>query len=272
MPEFDRSTPVTVALSAHGGTVDIVAEERVSILAEVTPFDGSEASRAAADNTVISLDGDTLSVRAPETSGWNWRRNGKLRIAVRVPLDSSIAARTASADLRATGRFATGRADVASGDVRIGDVTGDAQLEAASGDLTVGRVGGSLRIHSSSGDLEVGDVANDVAADAASGDITIRSAGGSAKVETASGDIEVGSLRQGDARIKSASGDVKVGVLAGTGVWLDVSTASGKTRNDLTMTGDAAAPATGANLQLQIRTASGDITIRRVPTHTEAVA
>jgi DUF4097 and DUF4098 domain-containing protein YvlB len=272
MPEFDRSTPVTVALSAHSGTVDIVAEERVSVLAEAQPLDGSEAARDAAENTQISLEGDTLVVRAPEGSGWGWRRHGKMRITVRVPLDSSLGIRTASADVRATGRFATAQIEVASGDVRVGDVTGNAELRSASGDVTAGRVGGSLRIHSASGDLDVGDVAGDVIADAASGDITIRSIGGSAKVETASGDIEVGVLRQGEARVVSASGDVSVGVLAGTGVWLDVSTASGKTRNDLTMTGDAPVESTGATLQLRIRTASGDIQIRRVTAQTPAAA
>jgi DUF4097 and DUF4098 domain-containing protein YvlB len=272
MPEFDRSTPVTVALSTHAGTVDIVAEERVSVLAEAEPLDGSESARNAAENTLITLEGDTLVVRAPEAAGWSWRRHGKLRITVRVPLDSSLGVKTASADVRATGRFATARIEVASGDIRIDDVTGNAELRAASGDVTAGRVGGSLRIHSASGDLDVGDVTNDVSADAASGDVTIRSVGGSAKVETASGDIEVGVLRQGEARVVSASGDVSVGVLAGTGVWLDVSTLSGKTRNDLTMTGDAPAESTGATLQLRIRTASGDIKIRRVTAQTPMAA
>ena len=66
---------------------------------------------------------------------------------------------------------------------------------------------------------------------------------------------------------QSASGDVKIGVEAGTGVWLDVNTASGSTRNELTMGADApgaTAASTGATLELRVRTASGDIDIRRV--------
>jgi hypothetical protein len=232
MPEFDRSDPVTVAINAHSGVVKIHAEERVSVLADVEPYDGSESSRQAAADTVVSLEGDKLTVRAPDSSGWNWRGTRKLRITVRVPLDSSLAVKTASGDVTAEGRYAAARVEASSGDIRIGDVN----------------------------------------ADAASGDITIESVGASAKVDTASGDIEVGVLRQGDARIGSASGDVKVGVLAGTGVWLDVSTASGKTRNDLDMTADGGAPPTGANLQLRIRTASGDIRIARVLTSNEEVA
>lgn len=227
MPEFDRSTPVTVAVRAQSGTVDIHAEERTTVVAEVVPLDGTDASRHAAQNTVIALDGDTLVVSAPESSGWSWRRPPKLGVTVRVPLDSSITARTASADLRATGRYAQAQVILASGDAEVDEVTGDVQMEAASGDITV------------------------------------HSAGGAVKAGTASGDVQIGVLRQGDVQIRSASGDVKVGVAAGTGVWLDVTTASGSTTNELTM--GLAAPVTAtAALRLHIRTASGDIEIRRV--------
>jgi hypothetical protein len=266
MPEFDRSTPVTVAVQTHRGKVDITAEERGTALVEVVPLDGSDASRQAAAGTTVSLEGDTLAIRPPESSGWQWRRSPNLLITVKVPLDSSIAVRTASADLRAVGRFAQAQVTLASGDAYVEDVTGDAHLGAASGNLTVRRVGGGLRMNSSSGDLEVGDVIGDVSLEAASGDITLRSAMASVRAETASGDIEIGVVREGESRIRSASGDVKVGVAAGTGVWLDVNTASGSTKNELTMGADApgaSAASTGAQLALRIRTASGDVQIRR---------
>jgi hypothetical protein len=264
MPEFDRSDPVTVAVRLPRGKVDIHAEDRATVAADVVPLDGSDASRQAAADTVVALEGDTLVIRAPETSLWNWRRSGKLGVTVRVPRDSSIAAKAASADLRATGRFAQAQIDLASGDVRIDDVTGNAALEAASGDLAVDRVGGSLRIKSSSGDLAIGDVTGDVSAETASGDIEIGGVGGSVRAETASGEIQIGVVRRGEARLRSASGDVRVGVAAGTGVWLDVSTASGSTRNELSM--NAGGGEAQASLQLRIRTASGDIRICRAGT------
>jgi hypothetical protein len=270
MPEFDRTTPVTVALRAHRGKVDITAEEGAAVSADVMALDDSDASRQAAANTTIALEGDTLVVRAPEPSGRLWGRSPKLGVTVRVPADSAVAAKIGSAELRATGRFRSAQVNLASGDAWVDAVTGDAHLESASGDLTVNQVGGSLRIHSASGDIDVGDVIGDVNAEAASGAIAVRTAGASIKAETASGDIEVGTVRQGRATVRSASGDVKVGVLAGTGVWLDVNTASGSTRNDLTMAAEA--PATGANLELRIRTASGDITIRRVTGDVSAAA
>ena len=266
MPEFDRSTPLTVALKAQRGKVDITAEERSTALVEIVPLDGSDASRQAADDATVTLEGDTLAIRPRESAGWGWRRSPNLLITVKVPLDSTIAVQAASADLRAVGRFAQAQVNLSSGDAYVEDVTGDAHVEAASGDLTVRRVGGALRMKSSSGDLEVGDVTGDVSVEAASGGITLRSAASSLRAETASGDIEIGVVREGESRIRSASGDVKVGVAAGTGVWLDVNTASGSTRNELTMGTDtpgASAASTGAKLELRIRTASGDVEIRR---------
>jgi DUF4097 and DUF4098 domain-containing protein YvlB len=262
MPEFDRSTPVTVSLRTQRGTVDIAAEERDTITVDVRPLDNSETSREGADNTRVALEGDTLVVHAPEGSAWQLRRSPKLAITIRVPAGSSIQGKSASADIRATGRYAVARLDLASADVKVEEVTGDAHLTAASGDLTVGRVGGGLLLKSASGDLEVGDVTGDVSIETASGDIAIRSVGGSLRAGSASGDVEIGRVSRGQTQIKTASGDVKVGVAAGTGVWLDVNTASGDTKNDLTMEG--AAPAEGrAALELRIRTASGDIHISR---------
>lgn len=265
MEKFDRTTPVTVALRAARGIVDITASEGAPVVVDVTPMDGSDAAAEAAAQTRVALEGDTLYIQTPHQSGWSWWRTPKLAITIQVPLDSSLALKTAAANVRAAGRYAVAQIDAASADVAVEDVTGDAQLKSASGDVNVGRVGGSLKVNTASGDQEVGDVTGDVMAESASGDITIHGVGGSLKSRTASGDIEVGVVRRGRTELKSASGDVEVGVAAGTAVWLDVSTASGDTRNELSMP----AQPTGQEspqLELRIRTASGDIKIRRVRT------
>jgi hypothetical protein len=65
--------------------------------------------------------------------------------------------------------------------------------------------------------------------------------------------------------VNSVSGDVDLGILAGTGVWLEVSSVSGRTTSELSMGGDAVPP-TGASLKVRVRTVSGDIELRRVVT------
>jgi DUF4097 and DUF4098 domain-containing protein YvlB len=255
MYEFDRSTPVTVSLRLQRGTAEVMAEDRRDAQVQIL---GEEA----ADHFTVALEGDTLVVHAPE-SAFSWRRTPEVHVVVKVPLDSALAAKSAAAEVRATGRWSTAQVNVASAHVHVDEVTGDAHLKAASGDLTVNRVGGSLRIGSSSGSLRVGDVTGDVKADTASGGIVLRRVDGSLQADTASGDIEVGVLSRGKTRMTTASGDVSVGVAAGTGVWLDLNTASGSTSSDLAMGGAAPGGTQEATLELRVRTASGDIDVHR---------
>jgi Putative adhesin len=258
--DFDRTTPVLLALQMHHGAAFLTAEEASGIQVEISGLDDRDTTQQAVEGWTVTLEGDTLTVRAPEQSGWQWRRSPKPHVAVRMPAGSSVSARMGAADLQAAGDYGALQAGLASGDASVERVAGDAQFKAASGDLTVDGVGGSLRMHSGSGDLRIGDVTGDVAVESASGDISIGRVGGSVQARTASGDIDVGRLSRGEAVFQSASGDVTVGVAAGTGVWLDLNTASGSTTSDLTMGGEAAQQ---TGLQLRVRTASGDIHVRR---------
>ena len=119
------------------------------------------------------------------------------------------------------------------------------------------------QVKTASGDVNLGDVPGDLNMETASGDLRLRRGGGSLRASTASGDIQVGVLRQGQASVRTASGDIQVGVAAGTGVWMDLNTASGKTISDLTARGPEVVPQSPATLELRARTASGDIHVHR---------
>ena len=261
MYEFDCPRPVTLALRLGGGGADVVAEERTTAVVDVTPDDSSDASREAAANTRVELRGDTLHVDAPEWTGWLFRRGPKLRVTARVPHDGGLTVKVASADVRASGRYAQASISSASGDVAVEHVTGDATANSASGDVNFGRVDGQLRINTASGDTSVSHVGADAVAHSASGDIHIGYAAASVRANTASGDVTVGHTRSGTVRVNSASGDVEVGVAAGTGVWLDLNTFSGDARSDLA---SSSAPQGAATLTVQVRTMSGDIGVHRV--------
>ena len=263
MYEFDRSTPVTMVLRVHGGSVDIVAEERPDIQVDVQPMNGSDVALAAARDTRVLLEDDTLLVQVPGVDAWSWRRFPKLRITARIPAGSGLAGKSASADIRATGVYSTVQLDLASADVQLGEATGDVQLDTASGDLTVDRVGGSLRGKSASGDLRIGDVTGDVTLETASGDVRTGAIGGSLRAHTASGDIEIAMLSQGRAEIHAASGDIKVGVARGSNVWMDLNSASGKSVTDLAAHGDVPPDGSQVELELHVQTASGDIRVQR---------
>jgi DUF4097 and DUF4098 domain-containing protein YvlB len=272
MPEFDCTAPLTLSITVLSGDVEITAEERTTASVEVTPYDRSDKSRETAERTVVEMHGDTLVVRVPDDEGRFWRRYGRIRVTARVPRGTTtLNVKSASADVKATGEYAAGQISTASGDARVEHVAGDFTATAASGDVRIDHVGGDLSIRSASGDLAAGVVSGDLSAQTASGDMRFGEARSSVRASTASGDINVGRTSNGTVSVKSASGDVTLGVVAGTRAWLDLSTLSGSTSNDLSMSGGEEPTGEGTQLRLHIRTLSGDISIRRVtPAQTDA--
>lgn len=264
MPEFPCPTPITVNAQVAAGGLDITAEQRETAAVTVTPWDGSDACRDAADRTTVQLVGDRLIVETPETNGsWLLRRHAKVRVDIRVPLDSALDVRVASADVRCRGSFADTRLKSASGDVAIEHITANAAVKTASGHILMDRVDGRTNADTASGDVTLTLAGGDVTAHVTSGDLTIDEAGGSVQASSASGSINIGCARRGAVKLKTASGGLNVGVAQGTSVWLDVITASGRTRSDLDMSGGQAAGGQ-PDLSLTLRTASGDIDIHRV--------
>lgn len=267
MYEFPVETPLSVDLRVASGHCTVTAEERDSATVEVEPLkpDNEKAQQAAAD-TAVQLDGDQLIVHTPETSGMGWlfgRRTAALKITVHIPLDSTVDAKVASADVICGGRLRALSINDASGDVSAEHVTGDVSINTASGEIRLGRVEGSIKANSASGDLHVDYAGKDITNNSASGDTTLGTTQGEVKVRSASGDLRIACARSGKVKASTASGDVTVGVPAGTGVWLDLNTASGSTTSDLAIGGES--PLSGHDLELRISTASGDINVHRVP-------
>jgi DUF4097 and DUF4098 domain-containing protein YvlB len=261
MPEFETPKPITLSAHLGGGAIDVYAEERITSIVEVTPFDASSSSREAAERTRVELQGTSLLIEPQDAGSWLRRRGGRIRVSARVPFDSSVQMKIASADARCRGRYASAAIHSASGDVFLDEVTGEVVVNTASGDARVDRVGGHLRAHSASGDIVVGRVDDTVGAHSASGDVQLGEVGGAVNVKTASGDVRIGTAHRGSVRVHSASGDVSVGVAPGTGVWLDLSTVSGSAQSDLTVGNNA--PEGTADLSISVRSMSGDIEVRR---------
>jgi DUF4097 and DUF4098 domain-containing protein YvlB len=231
----------------------------------VEPMDGSDASKEAAERTTVEMHGNTLTVKAPDnnSSGWlrGWR-GAKIAVTATLPADSNVELRSASADATLHGVYGAVSVHTASGDAFVEAVTGDLTANAASGDITAGRIGGDLKVNSASGDLHAEQIDGTVNVHTASGDVELGSVGKGARANTASGDITITKLVRGNAKINSASGDIEIGVGAGTGVYMDISSMSGRARSHL----DTSSTPIGngdPEVTLHLRSMSGDITVKR---------
>ncbi len=262
MPEFPAHGPIFATVRIASGALRITAEPRDTVSVDVQPGSNSEASRQAAAETLVDMAGDQLTVETPQARGFILRRNGPVNIGIRVPLDSRLMLRSASADITCDGRFGDSDINLASGDLMIEQVAGSLKLSTASGDVRFARVDGGLTASTASGDVRGHSVGGDMSAKTASGDVNIEAVAGSVGVNTASGDVSIGSVAAGSVRMHTASGDVVIGVAEGTPIWLDLNTLSGDTRTDLPVSSETPA-GTAATLNMYIRTVSGDITVRR---------
>jgi DUF4097 and DUF4098 domain-containing protein YvlB len=264
MPEFNCQDRISLFARLNAGAMFVDAGPRDKAVVDVQPYDDTSASREAAERTLVEMRGSALHVESPE-QGWRIRRSGRIRVDIHLPEDSIVNVRLASADGRFEGRYGDTAIDSGSGDVTVGQVAGTLRIRTGSADVHVGQVEGPGSVASGSGDVVIGYVAADVAVDTASGDITVDRADGSMRARSASGDVRVGAVRRGNVELTTISGDVRLGIPAGTSVWLDLSTASGSTRSDLDHGGTPPTADAAPDLNLRVRTASGDIELRRVP-------
>jgi Putative adhesin len=267
MHEYPCQGPIRAEVRVRAGVITVTAEERHTVAVVVEAYDDAEASRTAADETRVEFHDGLLRVETPDvdSSGWFFRRSARVRVDLRVPLDSHLAAFGGSADIHTTGRLSGATARSGSGDIYVNDIAGDLTVDSGSGDVRADSIAGALSVKTGSGDVRVASATGPVTAQVASGDVTIDEAGGEVRVSTASGDVRIGAATGDQVQVKAASGDVSVGVPVGTKVWLDLSTLSGTTTSDLEMTGNTP-PAGGAQLALRVHTLSGDIYVHRAPT------
>ena len=268
---FETPNPIELYVENHSGLITVTA-------ADVSRTDITVTGERAEDFLVEQRD-DQVQVVAPKQGmGFLAGGNRKSRITVVMPAHSTLTVKTGSADTTVRGPLTGLWVTSGSGDVSAELVDGVAELQSGSGDIRLVELRGNARIKSGSGDVAVTRCA-DLTVSTGSGDVRIESVGGRLAIKTGSGDVQVGeaaddlslSTGSGDLTVdvahkgryvvKGASGDVRIGVPAGTPVWTDITTLSGRVRSDLTPVG---APAEGQDhLEIRATTASGDITLQQ---------
>lgn len=260
--EFHATGPIEADISLPAGNVNVTAAQAQTVTISLLPQHGggSTAAEKLIAGTEVSFEGGTLTVNVPKRV--QLRGDTSLDLTITLPEGSSVAVRTASADVSCTGELGALEGYTASGDVTADRIAGHASLTTASGDVRLTDATGDVSVSTASGDTTIERIGGDLRAKTASGDLRIAEAGGSAEVKTASGDVQIGSIASGRADVTSVSGDVALAVPPGVGVYLDLSSISGHVRSEL----DAAADGGGngePSLTLRCKSVSGDIVVTR---------
>jgi hypothetical protein len=177
----------------------------------------------------------------------------RYRLLIRCPHGARLAARTASADVHARGRYADAEVKTAAGDIEIGQVDGDAEVKTASGDVRLGEIGGSLRLNSVSGDR--------LTAQLVSGDLHVGEIERGATTKSVSGDQQL-TVVSGEVNLTSVSGDMRVGIRQGSRLHVDANSVSGDLDSELELA-DAPVDGEGPIVELRAKTVSGDFRVVR---------
>lgn len=273
MDEYDFETPEPVELHAElgSGSLQITAGQ---VGVTKVAVDGDEGG-----DVTVTQEGRQISIRS--RSGRRLLGVGltaELDVRVLVPTGSDLVVRCGSAGTSADGTYGTGSLRAGSGGIRVEAFAGDATVTTGSGDIELGAVGGSLRSKTGSGSLAVGRCDGEavvtsgsgslrfdtfgrlLAAKTGSGDLEVGRAGERLEFSAGSGDLRVRELRAGQVQAKTGSGDIDLAIPAGTPVWTDLRTVSGRVDNQLPSVGQ---PAEGDPfVHLRVVTASGDVRLR----------
>ena len=263
--EFGATAPQSVHIELQAGDVDVSTTDEPVVTVDV--------EGAGAEEVLVERTDAGIAVIGPRRTGF-LSTSHRHRVRVRVPVDSDLSTRLGAAGVTTRGRLGTvhlvsGSGDVrveevrtasvrsGSGDIEVGAVAQDADLKAGSGDVSVRSVGGTARVVTGSGRVEVGECRGAVAVKSGSGDLAVAAAGSDASLTTASGDVSVGRVERGSVQLRNVSGDIRLGVAAGTPVWTEVSTTTGRVHSALPPLGP---PRDGQDhVEVRATTVSGDI-------------
>ncbi len=253
MTEHHFHTPEPVRLTADNGS------GRVRVRASETAETRVVVTGRQAEEVEVAQDGREIRVAPPRRRTGFFGGDDSLDIEVSLPLGSDLAIRTGSADVAVDGAVGSVQVKTGSGDVDLDQVLEDVQVKCGSGDVRIGEAQSDVAVSTGSGDVEIGRNRGSAVVKTGSGDVHFREASTEVSLMTGSGDLVIDTARQGRFHAKGASGSIHIGIPAGTPVWTDISTLSGRIHSDIEGAGE---PTEGAaHVELRASTVSGDVVL-----------
>jgi len=257
----DETTVELEALSTKEQVQEMVATARIDSQRRGDRYEVTVEVRTRHGVWISFSSGPDIRLGTPE-----------MRLRISCPNETELEVKTKSADLRASGDYATVDVKTASGDVSI-DNAGETSVKTASGDVHLNSVAGSLDVKTVSGDVFVESVARHSNVQAVSGDVFIRDAAGSISANTVSGDQSYPAVMNGRVELRAVSGDIAVGIRRGSRVFIDANTVSGSTSSEFELSDAPAAPPSedAPLVEVFAKTVSGDVRLERAPAPGQSV-
>lgn len=257
--DFPATGPIDVLVEVSAGSVRIAAEQTETVTVDVRSTASRQHSGELADEVQVDFaDGRLEIVEPPQRHSW-LRFTGGLDVSVTLPAGSRCWVTTASADVNISGELGSLAAKTASGKVVADAITGTAEVSTVSGRIRVNEAAGQVSAKSASGAVELGQVGSGLDVNTVSGKVEIGKADADATIRTASGRVKIGSLSRGRAEIATVSGEIKVHIAKGAGVYLDVSSLTGRVTSEL----EPPESSGQVDLRVQCRSISGGVKIGR---------
>jgi DUF4097 and DUF4098 domain-containing protein YvlB len=257
--DFPATEPIDLLVEVTAGSVRITAEQTQTVTVDVRPTrPDHQSDELAAEVQVDFADGRLEIVESSQPHNWI-RFNSGLDVSVALPAGSRCWVTTATAAVNVSGELGSLAAKSISGEVVAGAITGNAEVSTTSGRIGISETAGDVSAKSASGAVDLGHVGGDVGVNTVSGKVEIGVAAADVTVRSASGRVKIGRLSRGRAEIVTVSGDIKVHIAKGAGVYLDMSSLSGRVTSEL----EPSEADDQVDLQLQCRSISGAVKVGR---------
>ncbi|MGI5129125.1 DUF4097 family beta strand repeat-containing protein [Pseudonocardia sp. CA-107938] len=252
MPVFDTPEPVTIVLTLPYGDTQILASDRTDTVVTVDSTDGGDGTQVELVNGRLMISAAERKRRGPWVRDLIDRLTGSPHsLRIEVPSGSHLEVDTSYGVVRASGPLGTCRVRssygearldrtgsidvrVRHGDVAVDHVTGHAEIVMSSGDVRLGMVDGTAAVSNDHSDIDIGTITGTLRLSGAHGEMRVGRACSDVRARSAYGGVRVEEVVAGSVDLSTTYGDLEIGIARGTAAWLDVSSASGSVRNDLT--------------------------------------
>jgi DUF4097 and DUF4098 domain-containing protein YvlB len=254
--DFAIDRPVEASVKMGSGRVDVQPADPGSAWASVQAVDpGHEPSVQLAERSTISFDAGHLHIDVPE-SGRIFRR-AEVAVSLGLPSRSGVSVKGGAVDVNVRGGVEALSVKIGAGDVDVDEATSALAVKAGQTDVLVGTCD-NIVVSTGQGSLTAERVGT-TAFKTGQGTVKLGRTDGSVAVKGGAVDLDIREAGSGDVAFTTGSGNASVGVAAGTTVEMDLVSASGDVRCDLSM--ESSAPAGGAGLKLKLRTGSGNLRV-----------